>query len=280
MYSRAKRPGDISYPVPKKPRISSSECKVTTQIDGYMTISRLFFDDISFFLPVLKIAELDSADTFYPDALDSCRRFVPPMPGITTEFVAQLSNFKNAKTSEMVEMFKFTCDHLLYDKYDPDNPGHLFCALQIFGGWWGGLARETFIACLRAQCRRLKLLLDVQYRITTSEAKTDELVIGVLSFICKCFGCAARTPLLPHVPFGAPPNPVSALVDYLVGMEPSLDKVRVDLFNKLRDWHVPAYARDAQGSFRAAWDPSNHVARLKALMSHQIAINEDVTLFS
>ena len=132
------------------------------------------------------------------------------------------------------------------------------------------MAREIFLKCVREKCRVLKAELDRKHNVVTPDGKVDELVLGILSFICKCFGSAARTPLLPHIPFGGGPTIVSAFVDYLVGMYPNLSRCRDDLHKKIRDWHVPAYARDEKGSYRLTWESYNQVDRIKCMMEHQI----------
>lgn len=255
-------------PVILQPTKKIKSCDVLLSPDGYLTIRKPI--DIKLFLPVLKIAELDTTDVFYPDVLDSCARYVPKLSGITDNFLNELSSFKHAQTKKMVQVFEFTRSKLMYGKYEADNPGHLYVALQVFGGWWAGVVRELFLKCVRNKCRELKTELDLKFKVNTPDCKADELVLGILSFICKCFGCAARTPLLPHLPFSGPPSPVSAFVDYLVGMHPTLSLYRDELYYKIRDWHVPAYARDEKGEFRAIWESFNMVDRIKCIMEHQL----------
>jgi hypothetical protein len=253
-----KRAGNTPYPIPKKPKTIVVDCDVSMQPDGYMTIHRPFCDDIRVNLPVLQLTQLDRPELFYADALDTCRLFVPKIPNITAAFVGQLSLFKHAQTMEMLEAFSFCREHLLYNRYEADNPGHLFIAMQIFGGWWGGVARESFLVALRNECCAI------------DAATADDLVLSILAYICKCFGAAARTPLMPHLPEGAPPTPVSALVDYLVGMFPMLTRYREDIYKKIRDWHVPQFARDDKGVYRTTWASCNQIDRINCLMQHQL----------
>jgi hypothetical protein len=224
-------------------------------------------EDIKLFLPVLKIADLDKDDIFYADALDSCLKYLPKITGITFEFVAELSKFKNQETQKMVDLLIFTMSNLMYDKYDPDNPGHLFAAIQCFGGLWGSIAREHFSRVLRTKSKLIKASLDTKFRAVLPDSKVDEIALGILSLIAKCFGSAARCPLLPHVPFGAPPCPVSAFVDYLITVHPSLGRCREDLYKQVFDWHVPKYMRD-NGVPTKSWNAANYVERLTLVVSH------------
>lgn len=255
-----KRFGDTPYPIAKKIRTNVVDCDVIMQPDGYMTIHRPFTDDIKINLPVLQLTQLDRPELFYADALDVCSRYVPKIPGITDAFVKQFSLFKHEKTLEMLEVFSFCRERLLYNRYETDNPGHLFVAMQIFGGWWGGVARESFLVALRNECCAI------------DAARADDTVLSILAYICKCFGAAARTPLMPHMPDGAPPNPAAALTDYIVGVFPMLTRHREDIYKKIRDWHVPQFARDQKGEYRTTWASCNQVDRIKCLMEHQMKL--------
>lgn len=254
----------------KRARVQEIDVE-TLSTEGLLIIKRPFHEDIRIFLPILKVTELDTSETFYSDAFETCNRFVPKLPGISKDFVEEFAKFKHVDTKKMLTIFEFARDRLQYDKFNGDNPGHLFIAMQIFGGWWGGVAREIFVKCLRGRGQSIKEELDKKFNIVTPDSKVDEIALGVLASICKCFGSAARTPLLPHIPFGSPPNIVSTFTDYLVAIYPILFKYKDVIYKKMRDWHVPAYARDDKGVFRTSWESYNQVDRIQCMITHQIS---------
>ncbi len=204
------------------PYAKSFECMF--DIEGVLNIRITGKDEIKIKMPV---ADLDSPSNIYVGILESCKKHVPSVKEITKTFEHDLEAFKHPQSATMLSYLKLVMGTVLCDGYDQDNPGHLFVALQSFGGWWAGVAREIFLRCLR------KLYDD-----------RDDLVIECIALICKCFGSTATMPTMPRLPLGgSPPSPISALADYIIGIHPAVARYRDDLHNKIRVWHLPAYIR-------------------------------------
>ena len=208
-------------------------------------------------LPIVRRRELDGPEGFRSDVMLACNEFVPMIVGIGARFREKFAEFKHVDTPWMLRVFDFTCERLLYGMFNTDNPGHVFVAIQCFGSWWAGVATQVFASTLLTECVRLKP--------AASAAGELDMVIAVAACITKCFGCSARTPLIPHVPSGSPPDPVVLLADAVLAKFSECGVDRAELIQALYDWHVPRYMRGLH-RFRQIWMHQNHVDRTKALM--------------
>lgn len=221
--------------------------------DGYMVIEHKGNPEpVKIFVPVLKRNNvLNSREGFCADALDSCLKYVPQIPGMTTEFKSLLSNFDHRDSSDMLTIFQYTALTHMYHMYDENNPGHLMIALQCFGGWWAGLATQMFLSALLSRCKSLALMKNC-----LREGVEIDMALNVVACICKAFGCAATLPTIPVYPKTSKRvHPTSVMAD-LIGRKNDYFKkagIRELLIHSLNDWSVPNYMKDSLKSYRLIW---------------------------
>lgn len=241
---------------------------VETRDDGFMVVKGPGSREALVYLPILKKKILDEPEGHSPDVLYASLKYVPQLNGMYDRFKAALSAFSHSDTSRMVLVMEYTKQNLLYGLFNPDNPGHVFVAMQCFGGWWAGVAAQIFTATLLEMCKEFKVSIEKSTGARSADTKELDMVMGVLACICKSFGCSARTPIIPHYPGGAPADPVVLLADAMCSKYPHLKgpNVREGLLRALRDWHVPRYMRSSGGDYRRTWLAQNHVDRTRAFM--------------
>jgi hypothetical protein len=232
---------------------------------GFVTISGDKIAKGYVYLPIVKNKILDSPQGFEPDAMFACSKYVPEMPGISALFRQKLSAFAHCDTEIMLRMLDFVRDNLMYGFYNPNNPGHLFIVMQCFGGWWAGVASQIFASVLLEECTKYK-----QRSGNTEPGKELDMMLGVISCICKSFGCSARMPLMPHYPSGSPPDPVVLLADTVIVKFPQFKRQREDLIKGLRDWHIPKYMRTTIRDARNIWLSQNQIDRTKAFIERNV----------
>lgn len=235
--------------------------------DGFMVLRAPGTQEVQIYLPILKNKILDEPEGYNPDVLYASLKYVPQIKGIFSRFRERLANFRHADTERMVAVLDYTKNNLLYNLFDPDNPGHVFVAMQCFGGWWAGVATQGFALTLLDMCKEIKDAMEKATGVVQNGKEVD-MMMGVVACICKSFGCSARTPIIPHYPGGSPPDIVVLLADTICSKHPHFKKpsVREDFIRALRDWHVPKYMRLPSGKHRVQWQPQNHIDRTRAFM--------------
>ena len=236
--------------------------------------------EISISAPVAANVALDTVEGFFADALTACSANVPRLDGFGAEFRAEIHALYQptatrsavADAPQMLKIYDFTVARLLFDKFDGANPGHVFVALQCFGGLWAGVSSQTFAAVLVRRCNAV------------AHAKPGlnalDLAVAVLASIAKCFGSSMRTAaIVPRWPDGAgtPPDPVVLLADALLARFPAELPFadRSDLVLALRTWHVPRAARDAMPDWKLVWSPHRLYDRTRAMMQLQLSSMQD-----
>ena len=241
----------------------------STVSDGFLRLRTNAGVNLPFYVPVVKNASLDHPAGIQIDALTTCRDNVPAIEGIAEAFRAELRAF--APTGlEMLEYFDFTAAHLMNGCFDPNNPGHVFVAMQCFGGWWAGIATQSFSSAM------LKLYSREIERIAGRPVPGKELdmFVSVVGCICKAMGCSARCPLTPRWPTGgSPPDPVYLLADSIMARHPGAiagDLERLQLVSALRSWHVPRCVRDCVKDYSRIWLPQSQVDRTKTIVELQL----------
>ncbi len=244
--------------------------------DGFMILRSPGTREVQIYLPILKNRTLDGPEGYSPDVLYASLKHVPSIKDIFGRFRQCFSNFHHVDTDRMVAVLDYTRNNLLYNLFDPDNPGHVFVAMQCFGGWWAGVATQAFATTLLEMCNEIKDAMEKAAGIMHSKSgKEIDMMMGVVACICKSFGCSARTPIIPHCPSGSPPDPVVLLADAICAKYPYFKKsnVRDNLLRALRDWHIPKYMRLPNGKHRQQWLPQNHIDRTRAFMEMSFSSN-------
>lgn len=251
----------------------SSSVSLDVKDDGFMVLSIPHSrEEVQIYLPILKNKILDEPEGYSPDALYASAKYVPKMKDIFERFKQRFSLFQHGDTKRMVAVLEYVRQNLLYNLFDPDNPGHVFVLIQCFGGWWGGVAAQVFTGTLLEMCVEIKEAMEKATGVRTIGRKEMDMMMGVMACICRAFGCSARTPIIPHYPQGSPPDPVVLLADAICVKYHQFRKsdVRNDLIRSLRDWHIPKYMRVPGGKHRSAWLPQNHIDRTRAFMEKTI----------
>jgi hypothetical protein len=237
--------------------------------------------EINVSAPIARVASLDEPAGFHSDAISACAAHVPRLEGFAEDFRAELRGLDGrqrhgrpefAAAPEMLRIYDFTVEHLLFGKFDGSNPGSVFVAAQCFGGLWAGVAAQAFAIVLVRRCTAA---------VAGSEAHRQrgmqplDLAIAVLSSMAKCFGCSMRiAPIVPRWPddAGSPPDPVVLLADALVARFraelPFAD--RADLIEGLRAWHVPRSIHDAMPDWKRVWHPQRQYDRARSMMRMQL----------
>jgi hypothetical protein len=224
--------------------------------DDCLIIKKPYTNDpiITLNLPAI-LSDLDKPNIKFLDIMELCKQYVPQLIGITDKFMENLKLLRIEKKEEILFYIDICRSSLLYDKFDGDNPGHLFVLILILGGIYGGIAREIYIKTLIE-----KTMNDYDKAIKT------------LLIIIKCFGACGRFPLVPHMPYGVPPTPISALVDILIHKYPCIEKNREALNSALFDWHVPKYIKEdlilKNKSYITIWDHWNQQERLSVILKY------------
>lgn len=236
--------------------------------DGFMVLRAPGTQEVHIYLPILKNKILDEPEGYNPDVLYASLKYVPQIKGIFDRFRQSFSNFHHADTIKMVAVLDYTKNNLLYNLFEPDNPGHVFVAMQCFGGLWAGVATQAFASTLLEMCKEIRDAMERTTGVQNKSGKEIDMMLGVVACICKSFGCSARTPIIPHYPGGSPPDPVVLLADTICVKYPQFKKsnLREDFIKVLRDWHVPKYMRLPGGKHRQQWLPQNHIDRTRAFM--------------
>lgn len=240
-----------------------STVTIQTSDDGVMTISASRHrsarpEDFAVYLPILKKGILDTHEGLCPDALNACSKYVPEIKGISDKFTAQFVAITTHKDAQsMLSVFEYTKDNLMYGLYNGNNPGHLYVAIQCFGGVWAGIASQTFATVLLSMCADMK-------RAANSSCSEIDMAIGVIGCICKSFGCSARTPLIPRFPEGSPPDPNVLLSDAICAKHSALKPHRDSLARSLRDWHIPKCLRGPKSA--QIWQPHCQIDRTRAFV--------------
>ena len=237
---------------------------------GYLIIRTNSFPDVYIHLPIIKHKILDQPEGFAADALIACSKYVPEMPGIADRFRCKMSQYEHRDTAMLMSVYDFVRDNLLYGLFNPNNPGHLFVLIQCFGGYWAGIASQYYATILLEECTKYKMQKRSSHQNEDEDDRKEiDLMIGVIGCICKCFGCSARTPLMPHYPTGLPPDPVVLLADTIVYKHKHLQRgmFREELIKQLHNWQVPKYMRKHP---RNIWMSQNYIDRTKAFIETNV----------
>ena len=229
------------------------------------------------YVPISARVDIDKGECFFPDALVASTALLRDFPGITEEFRSRFFRINHPDVERMWQVCEYTQRHLLYNLYNPNNPGHLFVAIQCYGGWWAGMASQIFASVLLQKCEEAVVAEEAR-RGSRAPDRDDLVMMGVvvvIGAICKGMGASCRTPLIPHLPSGTPPDPVVLLADCIIQKQRwTLTPIeRTQLIKELRVWHVPEIVRRTVPDYLKMWMPHCHIDRTRAIREIQLRKN-------
>lgn len=187
-------------------------------------------DELTVWCPVTTLKYPDEIEGCFCDAFDSCSSIVPLLPGIGDTLVTYLGTTRR-------DYYDFCYKHLAYNKFNANNPGHVWLCMQCFAGEEGAMVRDFFLASVMELVRKqLK---------TATDGKIREMTCAVISYICKALGSCARGPIIPRIcGKGQPPDICKTLSDCICSIHPSATSCKGQLDSAIRRWQVPKWALD------------------------------------